>query len=161
MPVRISPPPVRSSAQDSDVICFESRPDSEDGSHAAINFTPFPLPNDPQIRAGAFPPNTLFELKDVKEAGDWEAPGGLRPRQRLITVTATYRMAEGSLDPGSKMCTTYLRYGNSSDFVTGFNDILHKPVCVWLFTINSSISQSTLCTPGESHSVGRRDRMED
>ena len=48
------------------MLCFESLPDDEHGAHGAIMTTD---------HSGDFPPNTLFRLKAVCEAGTWEAPG--------------------------------------------------------------------------------------
>ena len=42
---------------------------------------------------GAFPPNTLFRFVKEMAPGEWEGPGGVRPMQRLLLVTATYRRA--------------------------------------------------------------------
>ena len=36
--------------------------------------------------SGIFPPNTLFRLHRVVPQGDWEAPGGVRPKQRLAAL---------------------------------------------------------------------------
>ena len=68
--------------QDSDVVCFVSSPDDERGAHAAVIRQP---------GVGLFPPNTRFELEEVIAPGEWEAPNGVRPRQRLLVVNATYR----------------------------------------------------------------------
>ena len=40
--------------------------------------------------SGAFPPNTLFRLRSVQEGG-FEAPSGVFVKQRLLTVSATFR----------------------------------------------------------------------
>ena len=72
---------------DSPVVCFESAPSDEHGFHTAAVMTE---------TNGAFPPNTLFALKRVEEPGQWEAPNGVFPQQRLLVVTATYRAAGGS-----------------------------------------------------------------
>jgi len=68
--------------QDADVICFVSSPDDECGAHAAVMREP---------GVATFPPNTRFELQEVVAPGEWEAPNGMRPRQRLLVVSATYR----------------------------------------------------------------------
>ena len=85
--------------QHSDVVCFVSFADDEHGAHSAI------ITSD---TSGDFPPNTLFRLKNVVEAGGWEAPGGTFPQQRLLEVTATYQPPRSGLtlgdSGGSKMC---------------------------------------------------------
>lgn len=45
-----------------------------------------------QQTSGAFPPNTLFRLKEIKPAGSWLAPDGeTRPGVDLLVVTATFK----------------------------------------------------------------------
>lgn len=71
--------------QEGDVVCFESEiSDDQSFLHSAIM----------TVRSeGVFPPNTLFTLKDIKEAGEWEAEttSGLQTvSQRLLIVTATF-----------------------------------------------------------------------
>ena len=62
-------------------VGFESaREDANGYAHAALMFT---------AQYGAFPHNTLFRLREIREPGTWTAPGGVRPRQRLLVVTAT------------------------------------------------------------------------
>ena len=112
-----------SPAAESDVVCFESAPDDALGAHA-------PVPTGEHI--AVFPPNTLFRLKRVDEPGSWEAPGGLRPRRRLLVVSATYqkpRSALSSRNHGGKMCESVvtLQYGNRDAFVRGLDDILARP----------------------------------
>ena len=110
---------------DSDVVGFESAADDENGCHSAII-----LEDDEH---GAFPPNTLFRLKRVIEAGFWEAPGGIFPEQRLLIVTATYRAPRAGLSVvsgvGGKMCepATSLQYGLRSAYIAGLDDILARP----------------------------------
>ena len=75
---------IRARAQNSDVVCFESAPADDEGLHAAVMFGDGPR--------GAFPPNTLFELKEERGPGEWEAPNGTHPARRLYMVyKATYR----------------------------------------------------------------------
>ena len=115
---------------DSDVIGFESAPDDEQGSHAAIVL-------DTEEK-GSFPPNCLFRLREVVPAGQWEAPGGTWPMQRLLVVSATYhphQMGAPAADPssvagGSKMCgrATTLSYGSRQSFVAGLDACIDKPV---------------------------------
>ena len=71
----------------SDIVCIESEPDDEMGCHAAVV-----TDNDSR---GIFPPNTLYTLKEVKQPGEWTAPGGVRVQQRLIVVRPTYRPPRG------------------------------------------------------------------
>ena len=68
--------------QESDVIGFESAPNDEHGAHAPVLTS---------STAAAFPPDTIYRLKEIKAAGEWEAPNGIWPNQRLLVVTATYQ----------------------------------------------------------------------
>jgi len=68
--------------EDSDIIRIDSAPDDEVGAHAAIL-----MDNDER---GIFPPHTCFALTDVKQPGEWLAPGGVQVKQRLLVVKATY-----------------------------------------------------------------------
>ena len=109
----------------SDVICFESQPDDEHGAHSAIALG--------TEERGAFPPNTLFRLKKIEGPGEWEAPGGVRPRQRLLTVTATYqppRAGPSASGVASKLCGTLvtLQYGSKAKFIAGLDDLLARPM---------------------------------
>jgi len=116
---------------DCDIVCFESRPDDEHGAHSII-------PVDEEGEVGALPPNTLFRLQDIKSPGSWEAPGGVRPMQRLLIVTATYQRpwrgvdadGEGIARGGAKFCGTYvtLRYDNSEAFANGLDDLISCPL---------------------------------
>ena len=85
---------------------------------------------------GCFPPNTLFRLKQVVEAGGWEAPSSsgvsLRPQQRLLIVTATYKPPRAGLplSPGrAKLCgnVVQLEYGSRYAFIRGLEDLVQKP----------------------------------
>ena len=130
--------------RDSPIVRFESQPDDEMGLHSALIFH-----EDDQKVSGAFPPNTLFRLREVKEPGDWEVEGcrvdkGLesrpeggkvKPQQKLLIVTATHRPAEGDAHElaalsGSKMSqpAITLRYATRESFIHGLDDILSHPV---------------------------------
>ena len=110
--------------QDSDIVCFVSGPDDDHGAHSAI------VTSD---SSGDFPPNTLFRLKRVCAPGEWEAPGGVYPMQRLLEVTATYQPPRAGLVPedsgGSKMCGTAvtLSYNRREAFLRGLDDLIAKP----------------------------------
>ena len=111
--------------QDSDIVCFRSDKDDELGAHSAI------LTSD---SSGDFPPNTLFRLQGGYEAGEWEAPGGVFPMQRLLVVTATYQPPRAGItgiaqdNGGSKMCgTSNLLYNKREDFLKGLDDLIAKP----------------------------------
>ena len=73
-------------AVDSDVVGFESAPDDQHGAHIAILGA--------HENSARFPPNTRFQLKEIKARGEWVAPNGMRPQQRLLIVTATYKQPE-------------------------------------------------------------------
>ena len=114
--------------ENSPVVAFESRAHSEFGAHSAVlTFS---------ATAGAFPTCTLFRLRAVKEAGTWEAPGGVYPQQRLLIVTATYLTPRGNefravhTGGGGKMCTAMntLEYGNRNAFVQGIDALIAKPL---------------------------------
>ena len=117
-------------AKHSDIICFESSADDEQGSHSAVITSLF---------SGDFPPNTLFRFKELKEPGTWEAPAHpgdapVYPRQRLIIVTATYQPPRKGLgtseDEGSKMCgiALTLSYNKREAFLKGLDDLIAKPL---------------------------------
>ena len=82
------------------------------------------------------PPNTLFRLKQIKAPGEWEAPGGIFPKQRLLVVTATYLppVGGGITDKGgggdSKLCAKpfTLAYGNRTAYVEGIDALIAKPL---------------------------------
>ena len=107
-----------------DVVAFESRPKDELGLHAAVMLT--------ETR-GTFPPNTLFRLKEVVAPGEWVAPGGVRPAQRLLVVTATYQRPHDATNDGGdggKLCgaSSTLSYGAKDQYIRGLDDILAKPI---------------------------------
>ena len=110
--------------QNSDVVCFESAADDEHGAHSAIITSE---------SSGDFPPNTLFRLKGVVNPGQWEAPGGVFPNQRLLVVTATFQPPRAGISSndsgGSKMCGTSvaLTYNNRESFLHGLDDLIAMP----------------------------------
>eukprot|EP01052_Picozoa_sp_SAG31_P027381 SAG31_NODE_2560_length_5482_cov_7.141373_4_plen_744_part_01 len=109
---------------DGEVVCFESKPADENGFHSAVMLT--------ETR-GTFPPLTLFRLREIKEPGEWEAPGGLHPAQRLLVCTATYRPplpasdANGSIDGKLCIAGNTLRYGDKTKYIAGLDDLLLMP----------------------------------
>jgi hypothetical protein len=113
----------------SDIVAFDSRADDSFGCHNAI-----PVPSSGSSQGGAvFPPNTLFRLQKIHPAGTWEAPGGVRPQQRLLVVTATFQPPQIERIQGGrrpKMCgsTVALQYGSRSAYVTGLDDLIAKPL---------------------------------
>jgi hypothetical protein len=111
-------------AVDSDVVCFMPREADTKSAHAPILIHPM---------YGAFPPNTLYRLIDIKEKGEWEAPGGIRVNQRLLVVTATYRrpLSDGpetaALVQSAKMCAQ-LSFGTRASFIAGIDDLIELTV---------------------------------
>ena len=108
---------------DSDIVGFESAPDDEHGYHTAVMLE--------DTDRGVFPPNTLFRLKRVVEAGFWEGPGGVYPKQRLLIVTATYRPPRAGPTGGGgagKMCepAVSLWFASRKEFVRGLDDLLAR-----------------------------------
>ena len=107
------------------MVCFESSEEDEGGMHAAAAISK---------GKGAFPPNTLFRLKEVKEAGEWTAPNGLCVQQRLLVVTATYRAPPSSEEStgaadASKMTGAVLSYADRQAYVAGLDGLLpRKPM---------------------------------
>lgn len=71
------------------MVCFVPAADDDLGAHAPV----MRLAN-----TGTFPPNTRFELQEVCERGEWVAPNGMRPQQRLFVVSATYRAPRAVAD---------------------------------------------------------------
>ena len=94
---------------------------------------------------GAFPPNTQFQLKEIKEAGDWEAPsdgkGGapVKPMQRLLVVTCTYQLpktdatgkiAQQLASYAPKMCcgAATMGFGRREAFIAGLDGLTARPL---------------------------------
>ena len=107
----------------SDVVCFESAPMDDVGHHEALMTAE---------DIGSFPPNTLYHLVRVEEAGQWEAPGGSFPRRRLLVVRASYlpsTSCSGGNAAESKMVSMprTLHYASRDAYVQGLNDILSRP----------------------------------
>lgn len=99
---------------------FLAQEDSKDGAHSAVS---------QGEGYSVFPPNTLFRLRTVHEAGTWTAPGGVHPKQRLLVVSATYKSASKSTGDsvvgaaGGKLCST-LSYGTRESFIDGLEDVV-------------------------------------
>eukprot|EP00966_Prymnesium_polylepis_P176666 4090650-Prymnesium_polylepis.1 len=66
---------------DSDVVCFRSAPADADGYHSLIQLGG---------ASYALPPLATVTLERVQQPDEWEVCGH-RVRQRLLTVSATYR----------------------------------------------------------------------
>ena len=117
----------RMKVQDSPIVCFESGPASDQGMHAAI------ATEGSQGRGhhGAFPPNTLYRLVEVKPPG-WTTPNGIVVNQKLLVVRATYRQPSASLADGGagKMCGSVvtLQHGSRAAYVAGLSDVINRPV---------------------------------
>ena len=114
--------------EDSDIVGFVSAPADELGAHSAVlTYSGY---------TGAFPPKTLFRLQRIIPPGEWEAPGGINPRQRLLVVTATFMPPNrskndvGTGGPDGKLCAsvTTLSYGSRRDFIRGLDDVTAQPV---------------------------------
>ncbi|KAL1521882.1 hypothetical protein AB1Y20_021533 [Prymnesium parvum] len=110
----------------SDIVGFTSTSEDEHGAHSAVlTYTD---------QTGVFPPNTLFRLKKIMQAGEWEAPGGVFPKQRLLIVGATYMRPSpksiSSAAADSKLCqgAATLLYGTRTSFVNGLSDLIGKPL---------------------------------
>jgi len=107
----------------SDVVGFVNAPTDEHGFHAGLEVGRSSI---------AFPPNTLFRLKQVVAPGEWTAPGGARPQQRLLVVTSTFRLPDAKVEGGgaSKVCDapSTLSYGAREMYVRGLSDVLDKPL---------------------------------
>lgn len=69
--------------QNSPVVQFVVAPEDERGMHAPAVFASGDV--------AVFPPNTLFELIEQKKPGEWTAPNGVKPRQPLYVVRATFQ----------------------------------------------------------------------
>lgn len=114
--------------EDSDVVGFMSRPEDSNGAHTAVMTY-----ND---QTGAFPPNTLFRLKEVRMPGTWEAPGGVFPQQRLLIVTATYLISaqrdkeQAHPHRGGKLCSVpqTLTFGKREAYIDGIEALISKPL---------------------------------
>ena len=116
---------VQYSFVDSDIVAFESGEETAEGLHEALMTS---------ATGGNFPPNCLFKLRHVVPAGQWEAPGGVYPQQRLLVVSATYRPPRigisVAMDDRGKLCgsTTTLHYSDRTAFVKGLDDLLAQPL---------------------------------
>ena len=146
---------MRYELMDSEVVCFESELDDEFGAHSAVLTT--------SARQCAFPPNTQFQLKEIKEPGEWEAPkdtpafgssmgGGpsVYPQQRLFVVTATYqepradstgRIAQQLASLAPKLCcgAAAMGFGRRDAFMAGLDGLTDCP----LLTMKDEFSRST------------------
>ena len=70
-------------------------------------------------------------MREVKQPGEWEGPGGVTPQQRLIIVSVTYRgVGMTSTHMTTKMAPLVhtLVFGDRCGFVRGLSAILTKPV---------------------------------
>ena len=108
---------------DSDVVCFVSSAADDVGHHEAL-MTAADL--------GSFPPNTLYRLVEVIEAGGWLAPGGeVRPQRRLLVVKATYlsmtSVARAGVESKMTSLPSTLQYSTRDAYIKGLDDILAKP----------------------------------
>ena len=142
----------RLEVQDSDIVCFESSAATEQGCHAAIMTESYGCERRPTH--GAFPPNTLYRLIDVKEAGTWQAPTGITVNQRLLVVRATYRQPGTSLaaSGGGKMCgsTFTLQYGSRAAYIAGLADIIDRPVLTMELEFARERAPGSMCCLGFS-----------
>ena len=99
--------------------------------YAADELRPCAHPSVCYMRPGAFPPNTQYRLKEVRAAGEWEAPAqGVYPRRRLLVVTATYlpphadpsgKIGQFSARLAPKLCFNRrsLLFGRKEAFISG------------------------------------------
>jgi hypothetical protein len=140
--------------EDSDVVGFESRPSDDIGVHTMVStYT---------LLSGTFPPNTLLRLRKIVPAGQWEAPGGIYPKQRLLVVTATYLMPSASLlgslgseGSGSKLCDSVqtLSYGNRVAYIEGIDGLISHPV----LTMDMECDRDTTWTDWKHKTYSLRD----
>jgi len=94
----------------------------------------------------SYPPNTLYRLIRVEAPGEWEAPGGVRPMQRLFVVTATYRdprwVCERDAHTSSAKMCGQLSYGTRNSFIDGLNDLVELSI----FTLHDEWSRDVTWT---------------
>ena len=112
--------------EESPIVRFLSEDDDEHGFHSGLSV---------YTTSTAFPPNTLFALKRVYEPGTWDGPGGIRINQRLLEVTATYRLNKSDSSDeratgGPKLCgdIVMLSYASRRTYIRGLSDVLDKPL---------------------------------
>ena len=111
--------------QDAPVVCFESAPASASSLHSAI------MVSDDE---GFFPPNCLYRLTSISPS--FVAPNGLHIKQKLYTVSATYRPPPGAStsaggSDSAKLCASkpvQLTYADRAAYVAGLDDVLSKPL---------------------------------
>jgi len=128
---------------DGPIVCFEAAESDLQGDHSPviikqITFEPEPLSRRASLSlrqqtSGAFPPNTLFRLKEIKPAGSWLAPDGeTRPGVDLLVVTATFKaLSVASIGAnGGKMADheIWLQYAAQKAFIEGLDDIIARPL---------------------------------
>ena len=70
-----------------------------------------------------------IKLKRTVEAGQWIAPGGVRPKRKLYVVSATYRPStvRSALNPTGRFqvdCPV-LRYGGRDDYIKGLGALIN------------------------------------
>lgn len=128
---------VRFEEVDGPIVMFESAADDEFGAHRALITT--------SPRNGAFPPNTQFQLVRIEEPGTWEAPTTeegatpLRPKQRLLVVSATYHAPRLDATGGiadrmallaPKLCAAEAAFGfgRREVFFAGLDGLIDNPL---------------------------------
>ena len=144
---------VKMVTMESDVVCFESHPTDSFGAHTAVLTT--------SKGNGAFPPNTQFQLKEIKGPGEWEAPHDghgpkIRPKQRLLVVTCTFqpptldgsgRLAQrvASFAPKMACGAVLMGFGRREAFATGLDGLCDQP----LLTLAEEFDRDLSWTDGE------------
>jgi hypothetical protein len=79
----------------SPIVAFDGLEPDDHGYHHGISVSA-------SNSSVAYPPYTLFRVQKIFEPGEWSAPGGIKPRCRMLLVTATYRFPPDL--PVCKMC---------------------------------------------------------
>lgn len=174
--LRDSPERVRAGRRyvtyDSDVVAFDSGPADEYGHHSAVLLHA----DDTAV----FPPSTLFCLKSVHPP-PFRTPSGELCHQRLLVVTATYRLPSEAVATCKWAASTRsLMYADSKSYAAGLED-LRSPLSLelefqrnltwtdlrgrayttaseWRYVTGAARSQAG-CTPGvrdpgENHGLG-------
>lgn len=74
----------------------------------------------------------LFRLKKILKPGEWEAPGGAKPKQRLLVVTATYHEPTFlGKNTEAKLFghTITLEYALRDAYIKGLGQAFSRPIC--------------------------------
>ena len=107
----------------SDVLCMISRPEDATGLHSVIHTW---------VNEWRAPPNTLFRLLKIHEAGTWQPRPGVFPNVRCFDVTMTYLANPASIAALQKTTTFIqkipLQFADRQAYARGTHELTSSPV---------------------------------